>query len=302
MVDGDGQRITHDMAMNKVEILGRRFYLTPHGWQPSVTTLLKDTKPFKKVYWKKSLMEKGITAHAATLYIEAYAEMKSITIDKALETVGAWVESPMPEEEANTYMDWKKISSSERGSSLHKFLEDTLPLRRELTITEKPIAADMLTNNLLESLWKAEILQDISMVNNVEKTTYWYNPSFGGGFAGTEDIDYVSRTLGRCRGDWKTKEPKKYSPTKFGSEHKLQVVAYAGADICNGGEQPDHLVVLYPFTDGSKAAMIKMNQKEQKKCWDRFLLRVESWWDEYGQDWDLWNSIEQIAEDNKKPW
>jgi hypothetical protein len=290
------------MAMNKVEIQGRRFYLTPHGWQPSSTTLLKDTKPFNRTFWKKSLMEKGITAHAATLYIEAYANMKQISITESLEIIGTWIGAPMPEDETGAYMDWKKISSSERGNTLHKFLEDTLPLQTELSITEKPEAPDLLTNNLLESLWKAGVLQDISFINSVEKSTYWYNPVFGGGFAGTEDINYISRSFGKCRGDWKTKEPKKDSPTKTASEHKLQLVSYAGADVANGGESPDHLIVAYPFTDGSPAAMVKMDKKEQKKYWEKFLIRVGSWWDQYGEDWDLWNSIEELAEDNKKPW
>lgn len=282
--------------MNRVESPWGRLYSTPAGLLPSVTTVLKatDPKPFSQVRWRDSVVCKGITAQNAALYTPVFAAQHGLSDDVAAAALALWVDRPLPynlqtaQAYADAYTSWKSQHSGERGDSLHGHLERLLPVGQPLLWSAPPSADDPATDALLESLWAGEVLQDIAEVISVEQRLWYF--SGGVGYAGSEDVCYRSHRHGLLSGDWKTKDPKPYCPSKYGDDYKLQLVAYAGARAARLGMRVDGLAVNYCFTDGSPAVQTVVTGEERHRLWLQWQARLKAWWATIGTELVTWNA------------
>jgi hypothetical protein len=282
--------------MNRIDSPWGRLYATPAGLAPSVTTVLKatDPKPFSLARWRDSIVRKGISAADAERYTPAFAARHGLGDDASAAALALWVEQPLPynlheaQAEAEAFTAWKSEHSSRRGDALHAHLEELLPAGAALTWGESaPPADDPTTSALLASLWSGEVLSDIAEVLSVEQRLWYW--SSGLGYAGSEDICYRSHRHGLLCGDWKTKDPKPYCPSKYGSDYKLQLVAYAGARTARLGTQLDGLVINYCFTDGSPAVQTVVERQELAALWLQWQARLKAWWATIGPELARWN-------------
>jgi hypothetical protein len=289
--------------MNRIDSPWGRLYATPMGLAPSVTTVLKatDPKPFSQTRWRDSVVRKGITDADADLYAPVFARRHGIEqLAVAHRILEDWIQQPLPyplpeaQAHADAFTAWKSEHSGRRGDALHAHLEGLLPVGRPLTWEAPPRADDRATNALLESLWSGGVLSDITEVLSVEQRLwYWRN---GIGYAGSEDICYVSARHGLLSGDWKTKDPKPYCPSKYGDDYKLQLVAYAGARAARLGTQVDGLAVNYCFTDGSPAVQSVVTQAELASLWLQWQARLRAWWATIGPQLARWNDQRPAAD------
>lgn len=285
---------------------------TPHGrgyWArkglllPSVTTVLKDTdpKPFSTAVWSKSLMRKGLSHHLAMVYAEAFIE-QGLPPALAHRHTERFIETPMTRDEAKAYMAWKSPHSAERGNRLHKALEELLVVVPGACLTECPTDPDPATALLLQSLWKGGVLQQIEEVHSIEERLWYYyeDPKTGEcyGYAGSEDICYTSIRGKVATGDWKTKDPKSYSPTDYASEYKLQTVAYAVSRAVRKRQKIDELHIHYPFSDGSPAETVVCEKEEMRELWSDFVARLKAWWAIKGVDKILNYYNEHLGNEN----
>lgn len=279
--------------MNRIDSPWGRLYATPAGLAPSVTTVLKatDPKPFSPIRWRDSVVRKGISHADAELYAPVFAKQHGIEqLAVAHRFIEDWINQalpyPLPEARsyAEAYTSWKSDHSGKRGDALHGHLESLLPVGQALTWTEAPQSQDPATGALLESLWAGGVLPDIAEVLSVEER-FWYW-SGGIGYAGSEDICYRSHRHGLVSGDWKTKDPKPYCPSKYGDDYKLQLVAYAGARAARLGVKVDGLAINYCFTDGSPAVQTLVERDELAVLWLRWQARLKAWWATIGPELD----------------
>lgn len=281
--------------MNRLDSPWGRLYATPAGLAPSVTTVLKatDPKPFSVSRWRDSIVRKGISAADALAYAPAFAQQHGLADDAAAAALALWVEQPLPYnlEQARSYAEafttWKSRHSSERGEALHGHLEQLLPTGQALSWKAPPQAPDATTDALLDSLWAGQVLQDIAEVISVEQRL-WYARD-GLLYAGSEDICYRSHRHGLLSGDWKTKDPKPYCPSRYGDDYKLQLVAYAGARAARTGLRVDGLVINYCFTDRSAAVQTVVPSDELAKLWLQWQARLKAWWATIGPQLTRWN-------------
>lgn len=282
--------------MNRIDSPWGRLYATPAGLGPSVTTVLKatDPKPFSTSRWRDGIVRKGISAADAERYAPTFAALHGLSDEAAAAALALWVEQPLPyniaaaQAHAEVFTSWKSRHSGERGDALHGHLEALLPVGRPLSWKAPPQAPDPTTNALLDSLWAGEVLQDIAEVISVEQRL-WY-ASGGLLYAGSEDICYRSHRYGLVSGDWKTKDPKPYCPSKYGDDYKLQLVAYAGARAARTGLRVDGLVVNYCFTDGSPAVQTVVGPEDLARLWLQWQARLKAWWATMGPALSAWNS------------
>lgn len=281
--------------MNRIDSPWGRLYSTPAGLAPSVTTVLKttDPKPFSQVRWRDSVVRKGITAADAERYAPEFARLHRLDSATALQQLEHWIEQPLPyppaeaRTHAEAYTTWKSEHSGKRGDALHLHLEQLLPVGQRLTWSSAPHSDDPTTNQLLQSLWHGGVLADIAEVISLEQRL-WYC-SNGIAYAGSEDICYRSHLHGLLSGDWKTKDPKPYCPSKYGHDYKLQLVAYAGARMARTGISVDGLAVNYCFTDGSPAVQDHISREELNALWLEWQARLKAWWQTIGPSLERWN-------------
>ena len=275
--------------MNRIDSPWGRLYATPAGLAPSVTTVLKatDPKPFSQARWRDSIIRKGISHANAELYAPVFAQRHGIEqLAVAHRLLEGWINQPLPyslveaRAHAEAFTVWKSEHSGRRGDALHAHLEDLLPVGQALAWAGAPQSEDSATGALLESLWSGGVLPDIAEVLSVEQRLWYW--SGGIGYAGSEDICYRSHLHGLVSGDWKTKDPKPYCPSKYGDEYKLQLVAYAGARAARLGVQVDGLAINYCFTDGSPAVQTLVERDELAVLWLRWQARLKAWWHTIG--------------------
>lgn len=293
--------------MKRIESPWGRLYGTPAGLLPSVTTVLKitDPKPFSPARWRDSVIRKGISAADASSYAPIFAAAQGLTHDGATAVLAAWIKQPLPyaraeaEAHATAFTEWKSRHSSERGDRLHGCLEGMLPIAQPLQWSHCPSSDDPATSALLQSLWDGEVLQDIAEVVSVEERL-WYARD-GIGYAGSEDICYWSRRHGLLSGDWKSKDPKPYCPSRYGGDYKLQLVAYAGARAARYGMRVDGLAVNYCFTDGQPAVQSIVTAAELPGLWLQWQARLKAWWATIGPELQCWETQRAVTSPALEP-
>jgi len=294
--------------MNRIDSPWGRLYATPAGLAPSVTTVLKatDPKPFSPARWRDSIIRKGISAADAERYAPVFAARHGLSDDAATAALSLWIEQPLPynlheaQIHAEAFTAWKSEHSGRRGDALHAHLEELLPVGAALTWGERaPAADDPTTSALLTSLWSGEVLSDIAEVLSVEQRLWYW--SKGIGYAGSEDICYRSHRHGLLCGDWKTKDPKPYCPSKYGDDYKLQLVAYAGARTARLGTRVEGLAINYCFTDGSPAVQTVVGADELSRLWLQWQARLKAWWATMGPELSRWNQQRPALVDNCDP-
>jgi hypothetical protein len=264
--------------MLRIESPYGRLYKTEHGLiLPSVTTVAKATakKPFNREVWAKKLTTKGLTEYEASIFTEYFTE-RGYSVALAFKKVEAFIDTPMTREQADAYMDWKSAHSSRRGNRLHEFLEKILPVDTILDWKKCPECELDETQALVDSLWEGEILQQIKRVHSLEHRLWWYCD--GVGYAGTEDINFDNWSGLKLGGDWKSKDPKHYCPTKYDHENKIQLVAYAGARFAREGRRMDGLNVNYCFSSGAPGVQTVVSEEELPVLWNEWVVRVKAWW------------------------
>jgi len=293
--------------MNRIDSPWGRLYATPAGLAPSVTTVLKatDPKPFSPARWRDSVVRKGISAADAERYAPVFAARHGLSDDAAAAALALWIAQPLPynlhaaQAHAEAFTAWKSEHSGRRGDALHAHLEDLLPVGQPLRWSAPPQAPDATTDALLDSLWGGLVLQDIAEVLSVEQRLWYW--SGGLGYAGSEDICYRSHRHGLLCGDWKTKDPKPYCPSKYGDDYKLQLVAYAGARAARFGTTVDGLAINYCFTDGSPAVQTVVGAAELARLWLQWQARLRAWWATMGPALARWNEQRPTSVDLVDP-
>ncbi len=293
--------------MNRIDSPWGRLYATPAGLAPSVTTVLKatDPKPFSQVRWRDSVVRKGISVANAELYAPVFAAQHGLSDEAAIATLTLWIEQPLPYDlavaraHADAYTAWKSEHSGRRGDALHAHLEHLLPVGRSLVWAAAPQADDAATNALLSSLWYGGVLSDIAEVVSVEQRLWYASGDLI--YAGSEDICYRSHRHGLLSGDWKSKDPKPYCPSKYGDDYKLQLVAYAGARAARTGIRVDGLAVNYCFTDGLPAVQTVVTKDELEGLWLQWQARLKAWWATIGPELTRWNEQRPALVDPPAP-
>lgn len=269
--------------MIRVEGPKGRLYKTTVGFLPSVTTVLKATQPepFNTERWIKGLERTGLKPVEAVIYLE-HLLASGIASKVAQERVSALTNQPMSRQSAELYVKWKTPHSADRGTKLHHFLEHQLPVEVELNWSERPTTAEASTDRLVESLWKAGILQRIHKVVSLEQQLWW--SSNGIGYAGSEDISYIDIEGNYYNADWKSKDPKSYSHTKYSHEYKLQLIAYAGARKQRENVLVQGSHINYCLSDGSEGEQQIITRKEAAELWEEWIFRLRAWWSTIGND------------------
>jgi hypothetical protein len=269
--------------MIRIESPYGRVYKAPPGLLPSVTTILKDTtpKPFSRENWLAKLMRKGLSAYEASIYTERWTA-EGASLEFANGIVQGFINTPMSRREASAYADWKTPHSSERGTRLHHFLENKLPVGVGLRWNQRPVAKDATTDLLVQSLWEAGILQQIKEVVSLEQPLWWFRDGIG--YAGSEDISYRTYNDEFFNGDWKSKDPKDYSHTKYAHENKLQLIAYAAARKQRSGILVNGSHINYCLSDGSPGEQLMVSKAEAYELWNEWHFRLRAWWSTMGQN------------------
>lgn len=276
-----------------------RLYYAPVGIIPSVTTVLKETspRPYSPTTWSKSVKRKGISPLDAELFEDYLQQLyeKTGTVPfgetswgACVEHIAQMIESPVSSDDADFFIAWKSREAPMRGNRLHKRLEDLLVASQATNWTTRPVDEDRITDNLLLSLWKADVLQDIEFVHSVEKSVWYF--SEGEGYAGSEDICYKSKRAGIVGGDWKSKDVKHYCPSTYSKEHQLQLIAYSGAKLARDRNfSVNGLAINYCFTDGSKGVQVIIDESKFNELWSEWKMRLRAWWQTIGPcvaQWD----------------
>jgi len=258
-----------------------RIYKSPSGLLPSVTTILKATspRPFNPNVWIRKIMSKGLSETEGMIYAEKWIA-QGMSRQDAEVIARSFIGRSMNEAEAKAYTEWKSPHSSERGNKLHHFLENILPVNKEIDWTERPSASDASTDRLVESLWKAEVLQRIAKVVSLEEGLWWFRDGIG--YAGSEDISYLDIDGLYYNGDWKSKDPKDYSHAKYAHEHKLQLIAYAAARKQRTGILVNGSHINFCLSDGSPGEQLVVSRQEAYELWDEWIFRVKAWWSKVG--------------------
>ena len=269
--------------MIRIESPYGRIYKAPPGLLPSVTTILKDTspKPFSRDNWLKKLMRKGLSTAEAGIYRERWLA-EGLPLEAAQEIIEGFIDTPMSRVDAVEYADWKTPHSSDRGTKLHHFLENKLPVGIDLSWDERPVASDPTTDLLVQSLWQAGILQQIKQVVSLEESLWWFRDGIG--YAGSEDISYKTFDDEFFNGDWKSKDPKDYSHTKYSHEYKLQLIAYAAARKQRSGILVNGSHINYCLSDGSPGEQLIVTKAEAYELWNEWHFRLRAWWSTIGQN------------------
>lgn len=269
--------------MIRIEGPKGRVYKSPEGLLPSVTTVLKatDPQPFNTERWIKALERKGLNAGEAAIYLE-HLLVEGWEPAVAQARVDALTDQPISRQDAQDYVQWKTPHSSDRGTKLHNFLEHQLPIEQALTWEQRPVAPDQSTDRLVLSLWKAEILQRIQKVVSLEQQLWWFRNGIG--YAGSEDISYIDKDGNYYNADWKSKDPKAYSHTKYAHEYKLQLIAYAAAKKQRYGVLVHGSHINYCLSDGSEGEQLTITRKEAAELWDEWMFRLKAWWSTIGTD------------------
>jgi hypothetical protein len=259
-----------------------RIYKAPPGYLPSVTTVLKDTcpDPFSSKKWIASLTRKGISQWEASIYA-SYWVNKGYATDVAVQIVSKFIDTPMSVSQAKEYMAWKGPHSSDRGTRLHHFLENTLPPNTPLQWEDRPTSDDPTVDLLVQSLWNANILQEIQEVVSLEEGLWWYKDGIG--YAGSEDISYKTFSGHFWNGDWKSKDPKTYSQTLYSHEYKLQLVAYAGARRQRTRILVDGCRINYCYSNGQAGEQVIIPRSEARELWEEWHFRLQAWWTKLGK-------------------
>lgn len=261
-----------------------RLYKVENGLiLPSVTTVLKATEKrgFSRKTWSKKLTTKGLSHYEADIYAERWIAA-GYPPALAHRHVEAFIEAPMTPEQAVQYMDWKSEHSAQRGNRLHKFLEDLMPIGQVLNWHHCPQTDDVTVQKLVNSLWEGEILQGIKQVHSVEQRLWWY--SDGIGYAGTEDICYRTWEDLDFGGDWKSKDPKPYSHTKYDHEYRVQLIAYAGARYARKNMKVDGLHINFCLSNESPAEQTIVTGDECQELWSEWMIRLKAWWATIGTE------------------
>lgn len=269
--------------MIRIEGPQGRLYKAPPGLLPSVTTVLKDTtpKPFNRDAWIHKIMRSGLTEVEGMIYAEKWIA-NGMSRQDAEVIARSFIGRPMNESEASDYANWKTPHSSERGNKLHHFIEKNLPVGVDLTWNARPESPDASTDQLIKSLWAAGILQQIKRVESLEQQLWWFRDGIG--YAGSEDISYVTTDDRYFNGDWKSKDPKDYSHTKYSHEYKLQLIAYAAAKKQRHGILVDGSHINYCLSDGTAGEQQVINRKEAYELWNEWHFRLRAWWSTIGQN------------------
>jgi hypothetical protein len=269
--------------MIRIESPYGRIYKAPPGLLPSVTTIMKATspQPFNSKNWIRKIMKNGLSEIEGIIYAEKWIA-QGMSREDAEVIARSFIDRPMDYQEAKTYTDWKSPHSANRGNKLHNFLEHVLPVEKEIQWIERPSAKDASTDQLVDSLWKANILQGIAKVVSLEQSLWWFKDGIG--YAGSEDISYVGLDSCYYNGDWKSKDPKNYSHTKYAHEYKLQLIAYAAARKQRTGILVDGSHVNFCLSDGSPGEQLIVTRKEAYELWDEWMFRVRAWWSKLGDN------------------
>lgn len=275
-----------------------RFYQHSSGAiAPSVTTVLEQTQSAKEamglIRWRKRVKDQGLKEEEAMRYCQALIDAGSDP-DWAYSFAMNRVGRELSQHEANAYLTWRSCSSSDRGTALHKALEDGLPLylqggkRQPFRSYVKKEQTDT-TMLLIQSLEQGGVINGFTKIHRIEEKL-WYSSSTHGSFAGTIDIDAdadFGHGITAYAQDWKTKDPKHYCPTQYSHKNKLQLVAYAGALLPRFCRRIEGLAVNYCFTDGSPAVQALAHGNELNELWDEWTMKLRVWWGTIAPDCEI---------------